>query len=117
MAKKRKSKSRESKQMRRAPRAATPKTYPSPAERERIIARRDKLLQELIPLLIETSSGKLPDKGIAKLTRKYEQAEVLLVLDRFQQSAASEAILDAFSQDKVDPKIMQPYDVDFLYER
>lgn len=93
MAKKRKSKSRQSKQIRRAPRAVTPKTYPSPAERERIIARREKLLQLLIPILMKPGDPRSPNRDITKLVHKYGLEEVRLVLDKFQQSAASRDLI------------------------
>lgn len=42
---------------------------------------------------------------------------IVHVLYRMQAVEAREAIFDAFEQDKVDPKIMQSYDVDFLHDR
>ncbi len=103
MAKKRKSKSRRSKrtnrprqpkQVVRTTRPATPKTYPSPVERERIIAQRDKLWQEVIPILIQAGDGgKSSNQGIAKLAQKYGLDEIRLVLDKFQQSATRRELI------------------------
>ncbi len=41
---------------------------------------------------------------------------IVHILDRMEAVEAGEAILDAFEQDKVDSKIIQPGDVDFLYD-
>ncbi len=58
--------------------------YPSPSERERIIERRDKLLRELIEILVVHQSD---DRKMNKLIRRYGPQEVLLVLDTFQKNA------------------------------
>jgi len=58
--------------------------YPSPAERERIVERRDRLLRELIPLLI---TPQCDDRKMEALIRRYGPQEVSLVLERFQQRA------------------------------
>ncbi len=102
MAKKRKPKarrarktyrSRRPKQARGTVRRAIPKAYPSPAERERIIARRDKLLQELISIFVETGSSGKPPEGLARLAEEYGLDEVHLVLDKFQQTATSRELI------------------------
>lgn len=69
--------------------------YPSPAKRERIVERRDKLLRELIPVLM----GDQGDfRKIGKLVRRYGLQEISLVLERFQERAVrSELIGDGIS--------------------
>ncbi len=59
--------------------------YPTPAERKRIIRRRDKLLKELIELLVTRPPAEHRD-GIGRLVRAYGAAEVTIVLDSFQKS-------------------------------
>jgi hypothetical protein len=103
VAKKRKSKSKRSKQVGQskrpkqvgfASRSGTPKIYPSPAERERIIGQRDKLLQELISIFVQTSGGgKSPDPAIARLAQTYGLDEVLLVMNKFQQTSTSRELI------------------------
>jgi hypothetical protein len=73
---------------RREKRAA--KTYPSPAERERIIQRRDKLLRELIEIMV-VHQGDSDRTG--KLVRRYGTQEVRLVLDAFQKKASSAELI------------------------
>jgi hypothetical protein len=60
------------------------KGYPSPTERERIVERRDKLLRDLIPLLI---TPQCDDRKMEALIWRYGPQEVSLVLERFQQRA------------------------------
>jgi hypothetical protein len=61
---------------------ARAKTYPSPADRERIIKRRDKLLRELIEILVVHQGD---SRKIDKLIQRYGPQEVQLVLDKFQK--------------------------------
>jgi hypothetical protein len=60
------------------------KGYPSPAERGRIVERRDKLLRELIPLLM---TPRCDDRKLKVLILRYGPREISLVLERFQQRA------------------------------
>ena len=92
MAKKRKSKSRRPKRVERATGRAGRPAYPSPAERERIIKRRDELLEQLIPILIMTVEGK-SDQSLIKLVQKYGLDEVTFVLNKFQESATTRDLI------------------------
>jgi hypothetical protein len=66
--------------------------YPSTAEREQIIERRDALLQELIyALLLEARSER--DQLINQLMGKYGRQEVMWVLNVLQKSAASRELI------------------------
>lgn len=58
--------------------------YPSPTERERIIQRRDKLLKELIEIMVAYPGD---SRRIDKLVQLYGAQEVHLVLDAFQKKA------------------------------
>jgi hypothetical protein len=58
--------------------------FPSLAERERIIQRRDELLKELIEIMIMHQGD---SRRIDKLLRRYGAQEVYLVLDTFQKRA------------------------------
>ena len=69
---------------------AKEKPYPSSAERERIIERRDKLLRELVEALI-VHQGDI--RRIDKLARRYGPQEVQLVLSTFQQRASSAELI------------------------
>lgn len=63
-----------------SPSAARARTYPSPAERERIIRRRDGLMKQAIKLLIATP----PDRhkiAIERLVRKYGYQDVVRVFE------------------------------------
>lgn len=75
---------------RRPPRQPTPVTYPSPAERERITERRDKLLRELIKIFVSPQDD---DRKINKLVRRYGAQEVILVMDTFQNKALSAELI------------------------
>lgn len=71
----------------RRPQRSDPKErkgYPSPAERERIVERRDRLLRELIPILMTPQHD---GRKMEALIRRYGPQEVSLVLERFQQRA------------------------------
>jgi hypothetical protein len=99
MAKKRKSKPKQFKRperrqpVQRRVLPIGPKSYPPPAERERIIQRRDELLEKLIPILIASADGRDYSQALTKLAQKYGPLEVSLVLDRFQKTAASRDLL------------------------
>ncbi|MFQ5856204.1 MAG: hypothetical protein ACE5LU_11230 [Anaerolineae bacterium] len=60
------------------------RTYPTDAERELIIQRRDDLLRELIEVFVATPPSE-ERIAINRLTRTYGAAEVRLVLDKFQK--------------------------------
>lgn len=62
--------------LRPRPPAATPVTYPAPEERQRIVARRDKLMKELIHATIMTPNN--PAK-IDRLIARYGADEVRIV--------------------------------------
>jgi hypothetical protein len=66
------------------------KGYLSPAERERIVERRDRLLRELIPLLMTPHCD---DRKLEALIRRYGPREVSLVLERFQQRATRSELI------------------------
>jgi metallophosphoesterase superfamily enzyme len=55
--------------------------YPSPAERQRIIERRDALLQQVITALVVHQGD---PRKIARLSRKYATEEIALVLTILQ---------------------------------
>ena len=64
--------------------------YPSPSERERIIERRDKILRELIQVLVAHEG----DLGrVDKLSRQYGAREVFLVMESFQKRASSTELI------------------------
>jgi hypothetical protein len=58
------------------------KKYPSLAERERIVERRDKLLRELIRVLVADQGDA---QKINRLVRRYGSQEVSLVLEKCQK--------------------------------
>jgi hypothetical protein len=60
------------------------KGYPSPAERERIAERRDKLLRELIPILMTPQHD---DLRMEAFIWEHGPQEISLVLEKFQQRA------------------------------
>lgn len=62
------------------------KTYPTPAERERIIQRRDELMQKLIAALIVHPDGY---REIDKLLQQYSPEEIAFVLETVQRRSAS----------------------------
>jgi hypothetical protein len=66
------------------------KGYPSLAERERIVERRDKLLRELIAILVTPQRD---DRKMEALIWQYGPQEVSLVLERFQQRAARSELI------------------------
>jgi hypothetical protein len=101
VAKKRKSKSRRPRQVERskrpkkfeqATRPAGRQAYPSPAERERIIKRRDELLEQLISTLIMTVEGK-PDQSLINLVREYGPDEVTFVLNKFRETTTTRELI------------------------
>jgi len=75
---------------RRRKRRATAKSYPSSAERERIIERRDKLLRELIEALVVHQGD---SRKIDKLVQRYGHQEVQLVLGKFQKRTADAELI------------------------
>jgi hypothetical protein len=66
--------------------------YPSAAERERIMAQRDALLEELIYALVLDSEGE-QDRMMNQLVRKYGPQEVALVLKVFQESTIGRELI------------------------
>jgi len=62
-----------------------PKTYPSPAERERIIRRRDELVESIASLFFPSSREE--QQAIARLLQKYGQAEVEKVLEKLAEAS------------------------------
>lgn len=61
------------------------RVYPTPAERQRIIQRRDDLLKELIELFVtRPPAGHMGE--IERLVQEYGVAEVQVVLDSFQKN-------------------------------
>lgn len=60
------------------------RAYPTPAERELIIQRRDDLMKELIEIFVATPPNE-ERAAINRLTQTYGAAEVRLVLGRFQK--------------------------------
>ena len=84
------SRSRKRKRPRRRKRRAEAKAYPSPAERTRIIERRDKLLWELTEILIMPQENQ---RKLNRLIRRYGPQEVQLVLETFQKRASSAELI------------------------
>lgn len=74
----------------RAPTRHTEVAYPSPAERERIIARRDQLLRQAVTALI-VHQGNVNEVG--RLLRKYGPYEVALVLNAVQARSANSQMI------------------------
>jgi hypothetical protein len=65
-------------------------SYPSPAERERIVERRDKLLREMLEILVVPQAD---DRKMNKLIRRYGPQEVHLVLSAFQQRVSGSELI------------------------
>lgn len=81
MAKKRESRARSAKRPQRPPQKPA---YPAPAEREKIIERRDELLRQMLPLFLGEPGSK-QDQGIARLAAKYGMQELTRVMAAFQR--------------------------------
>ena len=64
--------------------------YPSPAERERIVERRDKLLREMLEILVVPQAN---DRKMNKLIRRYGPQEVHLVLSAFQKRVSGSELI------------------------
>jgi len=60
----------------------TEKEYPAPAERERIIRRRESLLKKLVTAVVSRPGDK---RSIDRLVRQYGLPEVMLVVDVVQR--------------------------------
>ena len=69
-------------QEKREKRSAPSRPFPTPAERERIIQRRDRLLEELIGVFVGTPPAG-HNRAVARLTQTYGLAEVQIVLEAF----------------------------------
>jgi hypothetical protein len=64
--------------------------YPSPAERERIVERRDKLLREMLEILV---TPQVSDRKMNELIRRYSPEEVYLVLSAFQKRTSGSELI------------------------
>jgi hypothetical protein len=64
--------------------------YPSPAERERIVERRDKLLREMLEILVVPQAD---DRKMNNLIRRYGPQEVHLVLSAFQKRVSGSDLI------------------------
>lgn len=87
-----KRKRRSRRRRRRRPRQSKKATYPSPAERERIIERRDALLEKLIFALVLDSEDER-NHNIDQLIREHGLREVELLLGAFQRSTTSRELI------------------------
>jgi hypothetical protein len=94
MTERRKSRARHSREAQRTPKKLA---YPSPAERWRIIQRREKLLQQLIPLFLE-GSGIEPNLGLAQLAQKHGPQETTIVMNAFLRSSTTREFIGEESQ-------------------